>query len=532
MFRAPIPRRGAPLVLALTLVLSVLGWFPPARGDSVPPTVARWVKVEPRAVLGPGRFGLSLAPGGVLRATAPVRTAETRLCAPIWFTGVGLTWEQVGGGDVDAHIRAGDSRASLGSAVEVGTEPQEGPDPGSVEYHPGRRTTRFLWTGESRCIGFSLELPAGTAMEDVQAVFVNTSGTADGSTTSPLGAVTGFLGRVLSVPAAEATTGRPAMVPRWKWGADKSLLNCDPGVAPELKMAFVHHTAGSNDYSPSESDDVMRGILYFHTQVNGWCDIAYNFLVDRFGTIFIGRAGGAKLPVIPAATQGFNTGSFAVAAMGNFQEVPVPAATLSAVERVLAWRLDVAHLPADGWATMISGGGDHTRYEQGTRVTMNLISGHRRTGLTSCPGTYLNALLPRIREDVARIGLPKILRPAQTVDAITQGTGETVRFTARGTEPLSWQVDVLDAVKSVVRSFTAFGPSLDLTWDGLLPDGTPAPAGDYTVLIAGTSPGGRTARSARFTISVLAPPPPSPSPSPTPTPSETPSETPSASPTP
>jgi hypothetical protein len=443
---------------------------------------------------------------------------------------VGLTWQQPDGSDVDAHIRAGDSRASLGSAVVVGTEPQEGPDPGTPEYHPERRATRFLWTGEARCIGFSLELPAGLVMDGVQAVFVNTSGTADGPRSSPLGAVTGFLGRVFSLPAAEASTGRPAMVPRWKWGADESLLNCDPGLAPELKMAFVHHTAGSNDYSPSESDDVMRGILYFHTQVNGWCDIAYNFLVDRFGTIFIGRAGGAKLPVIPAATQGFNTGSFAVAAMGNFQEVRVPAATLNALERVLAWRLDVGHLPADGWATMISGGGDHTRYEEGTRVTLNLISGHRRTGLTSCPGTYLNALLPTIRETVTGIGLPKILRPGESAVSITQGTGETVRFTARGTEQLAWQVDVLDAVGTVIRTFTGTGISVDLTWDGTLSDGTPAPAGEYSVLIAGASLLGKTARSAKLSLSVLAPPPPSPSPSPSPT--ESPSPTPTASATP
>ena len=87
----------------------------------------------------------------------------------------------------------------------------------------------------------------------------------------------------------------------------------------------------------------MRGIQLYHVQGNGWNDIGYNFLVDRFGTVYEGRYGGIERNVVGAHAQGFNTGSVGVAVSAPSSRERPRACGREALERLLAWRLDVAH---------------------------------------------------------------------------------------------------------------------------------------------------------------------------------------------
>src|SRR5205085_3816948 len=121
-------------------------------------------------------------------------------------------------------------------------------------------------------------------------------------------------------------------------------------------------------------------------------DIAYNFLIDKYGQIFEGRAGGIDKPVIGAHTGGFNYESTGVALLGNFSTARPTTAMISALTRLLSWKLDLHYVPPIGRVRMITGT-NNPRYARGTPVWFNTISGHRDAQPTACPGAYAYAKL-------------------------------------------------------------------------------------------------------------------------------------------
>ena len=138
-------------------------------------------------------------------------------------------------------------------------------------------------------------------------------------------------------------------------------------------MAFVHHTASGNDYSAAEAPAIVRGVYAYHTKSLHWSDVGYNFLIDRYGTIYEGRYGGVTRGVIGAQVLGFNTGSTGISVIGTFTDATPPSRTVTSLERLLEWKLDVHHVDPQGTGTLVCGYGQ--KFATGQRVTFR---GHRR----------------------------------------------------------------------------------------------------------------------------------------------------------
>jgi hypothetical protein len=193
---------------------------------------------------------------------------------------------------------------------------------------------------------------------------------------------------------------RPPIVTRSGWGADESLRESAFLYTDRVRTAFVHHTAGSNEYACKNADSVIRGIYSYHVLSLGWRDIGYNFLVDRCGTIYEGRAGGVIEPVQGAHTYGHNHNSMGVAVLGSYEDTKPSKRALEALAKLTAWKLGLFGVNPTKSQVRISGGG---MYEAGTEVRLNNISGHRDGYATACPGERLYDELSTVRSTAAKL---------------------------------------------------------------------------------------------------------------------------------
>ncbi|MGW4328386.1 N-acetylmuramoyl-L-alanine amidase [Nocardia sp. NPDC004573] len=222
--------------------------------------------------------------------------------------------------------------------------------------------------------------------------------------------------------AAALPGGGPTVITRAQWGADESIRCDEPTYDDGLGGVTVHHTAGRNDYSRSESAGIVRAIYTYHAKTLGWCDIGYNALVDKYGQVFEGRFGGLDRPVQGAHAGGFNENTSGVALMGNYESEQPTEAAIEAIGAFVGWRTKVAGLDPKGSTTMVSEGTSYTPYAQGESVRLPVVFAHRDVGNTTCPGDAAYALMDRIRDIAA--GAPGAPGAPSGADSPPPATGE------------------------------------------------------------------------------------------------------------
>jgi hypothetical protein len=245
--------------------------------------------------------------------------------------------------------------------------------------------------------------------------------------------------RLASLESAvvRADAGVPPIRPRstWDlgngWATQNSGCGSSPRVASNVRGAVVHHTAGENP-SPARVATAIRGVYAYHVNSRGWCDIAYNFVVDPYGQIWEGRSGGIDRAVIGGHTTGFNTGTVGVVALGQFHSGAPNAATagsamVEGIARVVAWKFALHGVPASG-PVQLTSASDGPRYKTGEIATVPTVSGHGDLGQTSCPGSSLWAQMPTIRTRVAALAYADGL--FQTFVGRSPSDGEKVALAA------------------------------------------------------------------------------------------------------
>ena len=337
----------------------------------------------------------AVAPGP--RARGVWRSRIVR--APARFDLVGLTWS--GGGHVDARIRVRDASSGAWSGWVAM----------AADHGGSGRGAEPVWAGGAD----ALQLRLSRRPRGLRAQFVNATGSATPAAralTALRRAAHGALAAIAGTDArAQSAAGAPAIVSREAWGAEQcGRPRADPSYG-SVQAGFVHHTVNANEYGPQDSAAIVLAICRYHRNTKGWRDIGYNFLVDRFGVIFEGRAGGVEEPVIGAQAQGYNGASTGVANIGTFSAIAQTPEAVEATARLLAWKLSLHGAPVQGRVTITSGGGPTNRYAAGTPVTFERISGHRDADSTSCPGDALYAQLAEIRSRAAALA-PALAPPA------------------------------------------------------------------------------------------------------------------------
>jgi N-acetylmuramoyl-L-alanine amidase-like protein len=367
---------------------------------------------------------LSAAPAGVFSCWVGTVSGESAtIAAPGQFALVGVEWS----GPARVQIELRTRRAGGGAwgpwaiASVLGHGPDRTHESGRATEPPGL-FGEPIWSGPAEYV----QLRSSQAVRGVRLHFV---------AARPLPPeARAAQAMPMAQPILGAGPGQPQIIARSAWAQG----HAPPNHVPEygtVKLAFVHHSAGTNGYSAGEVPSILQAIFDYHVYVRGFWDIAYNFAVDAYGRIWEARAGGVDLPVVGAHAGGYNQESTGMVVLGSFMDVVPSPAAIGALERLLAWKLSLHGVPALGRVTVEVAPYDafYTPFAPGAHVSLPRIAGHRDGDTTDCPGDAFYARLPSIRPPVAGLaGQPA--RATISVPATPVNSGTTIAVSGRLTD--------------------------------------------------------------------------------------------------
>ena len=485
--RAPAGQ-GAPTLTSTTAVA-----WPAQDPTAVTAADVRQPSVTTVALRGVNRTVLAAAPKpqvhargtvGALAATVrvkPAAAASIRITKPAALVAVTADALFPAGTEVQVRVKewSGWSRWTT-----LNVEPEHGADPGSREARAARPGTDPLMTVNATRAQVRIDTPSGELPKGTRLTLVHAPSAASDGRRSV---------------TAQATVGMPAIVTRAQWGADESLRSRAPIYSSTVRAGFIHHTASTSNYSEAQAASQVRAIYAYHTKSLKHSDIDYNFLVDRFGRIYEGRAGGMDQPVMGAHTAGFNDNTFAAVALGNFDTFSPATAEMAAMKdsfaRLFAWKLGLHGVNPAATVSLVSAGYiKATRYPKGSVATISATSSHQTVNYTACPGKNMQAQVPPIRAMGGGFSDVVISAPSPPGLSFAAGSRNAVTLTSYANRGVSWTADVLSPCSDTpVRTYTgttsAPGP-IPVSWDLKDTAGAPALPATYTLRMTGAAADG------------------------------------------
>jgi hypothetical protein len=389
----------------------------PPPGTAAPGTPAPATTTDAPSATAGSAAGPGLPLSGHETAGVPALTLTRESTGE--FESVGVTWRPDDAvGRVQARIRVKDLHGAWSEWTTLENDDVVQRVSAETADNDVRDGTAPYWTGPAKGVQVVVQTTGGSDPQDVRLALLD-PGSSPADSLPEAAAPTS---------TAHAAGTMPRVYTRAEWGADESIRTWDPEYPSTIKAATIHHTADSNDYTAAQVPAILRAMYAYHAQTRGWGDIGYNVIVDKFGRIFEGRYGGLASTVVGAHAGGFNTFTFGVSMLGNYDIAPVPQATINAVAEIVAWKLSLYGVDPRGTTVLTSGGGGTAKYAAGTRVTLPTIFAHRDVGSTVCPGQYGYARMGEIRDRVnalvGAVGRTLLRTPESPAVYVVSGTSK------------------------------------------------------------------------------------------------------------
>lgn len=491
-----LPRKISRLALSPLLAFGVIfGLFAggPARAITYAPEVSfSELQVTPQ-VVSVSNSGKTLTQLVSSRSTTP-------------FTLVGLTWQ----GKIDQSIVFKVKVRESGvwtNWINLENGLYEEASAGTAEAVDARGGTDPLLTAPADGIEVVMESDSSSIPTDLKVNLFNSDSTRQDRSitkssafTSANSSMQSFASTAPAVSPQGAVVPRPRIVSRAEWGADETWRSPTPRMGTRVLAGVVHHTASTNSYTADQAPAQMRNLYAYFTKSLNYSDMGYNFLVDKFGTIYEGRAGcavnadptcdGPAQPTQGAHTAGLNLDTFGVSVIGNYDVLAPenPAAIVEAVASLMAWKIAPYGLDPNATAKVLSTDtSGSSRFSSGQTATMQVITAHRDVGITACPGRYLYPYMAQIRSRATDLLLPVIRDASVTPVNMNQVAAENVSVRATIPATAQWSVEVVnEATGQLVNSVSGVqgttGP-IAFEWNKTDQSGLAVPAGRYAVAI-------------------------------------------------